>query len=96
MKKFFLTRHKKLFEQVIPDYKNDSNDIFFDDMIKDEKFWGRASFVKRNQKMIDNSDCCLFYYDKNYQVGTNKKSGTKIAFDYATKKNKKIINVFCD
>ncbi len=39
---------------------------------------GRASYVERNQWMIDDSDFCLFYL-KN----SNKKSGTQIAYIYA-------------
>ena len=53
---------------------------------------GRNSYLIRNQAMIDNSDICVFYYDKNYQPH-NRKSGTVIAFQYAEHKNKKIINL---
>lgn len=65
---------------------------------------GAASYVERNQAMINLSDVCVFYYDENYLPARRKqsrcalsdyqpKSGTKIAFDYATKKGKKIINI---
>ena len=65
---------------------------------------GAASYVERNQAMINSSDVCVFYYDENYLPARRKqsrralsdyqpKSGTKIAFDYATKKGKKIINI---
>ena len=65
---------------------------------------GAASYVERNQAMINSSDICVFYYDENYLPARRKqsrralsdyqpKSGTKIAFEYATKKKKKIINV---
>ena len=65
---------------------------------------GAASYVERNQAMINASDICVFYYDENYMPARRKqakralsdyqpKSGTKIAFEYATKKGKKIINV---
>ena len=54
---------------------------------------GKASYIERNQEMINDSDYCVFYYDKNYLPPKNK-SGTKIAYDYAIKKKKQIINVF--
>ncbi len=66
---------------------------------------GRASYVERNQAMVDASDACVFYYDENYAPKERKysrrnlvcyqpKSGTKLAFEYAIKKKKKIINLF--
>ena len=67
---------------------------------------GKASYIERNQAMIDDSDICIFYYDENYIpkqkrisnksiVGlyTSKNSGTAIAYRYATQKAKHIINV---
>ena len=53
---------------------------------------GRASYVERNYEMIDNSQFCIFYYDEQC-TPTIRKSGTKIALDYAIKKNKKVIIV---
>lgn len=47
---------------------------------------GKASYVKRNYEMIDKSNYCIFYY-----MQLNRKSGTKIALDYAIKREKKII-----
>lgn len=47
---------------------------------------GKASYVKRNYEMIDKSNYCVFYY-----MQLNRKSGTKIALDYAIKREKKII-----
>lgn len=66
---------------------------------------GRGSYVERNQAMIDDSDICVFYFDENYLPPRRKnsprdisdcqpKSGTKIAFDYAKRKKKHILNVF--
>ena len=66
---------------------------------------GKYSYVERNYEMIDCSTHCVFYYDENYvpylrrQTNRNalleskRKSGTKIAYEYAIKKNKKIINL---
>ncbi len=64
---------------------------------------GKASYIERNQAMIDDSDFCVFYYDKKYKPTTNKsnnrqsfssKSGTGIAYSYAKRKQKNIINLF--
>ncbi len=53
---------------------------------------GRASYLERNYEMIDNSQFCIVYYDKQ-GAPTTRKSGTKITFDYAMKQCKKIIRV---
>ena len=53
---------------------------------------GRASYVERNLHMIDNSRVCVVYYDSDY-TPSNRKSGTKIAFDYAVKRKRTIINI---
>ena len=65
---------------------------------------GRASYVERNQAMINDSDYCVFYYDENYQPELRKysrrsigyyqpKSGTALAYAYAKQKQKTIFNV---
>ena len=51
---------------------------------------GRASYVERNYEMIDKSHYCIVYYDE-VNAPTTRKSGTKIALDYAIKKQKHII-----
>lgn len=51
---------------------------------------GRAVYVERNCEMIDNSRFCIVYYDEA-NAPTPRKSGTKIALDYAIKKQKNII-----
>lgn len=50
----------------------------------------RAVYAERNCEMIDNSGFAIIYYNKN----NKRKNGTKIAADYAEKKNITIINVF--
>ena len=66
---------------------------------------GKYSYVERNYEMIDNSDFCVFYYNKNYKpllreetkntpLRKTRKSGTKIAYEYALKKQKYIINLY--
>lgn len=65
----------------------------------------KNAYIMRNQEMIDASDVCVFYYDKDYKPpirkSTNKflpdyqpKSGTAIAFAYAEQKKKRIINLY--
>lgn len=65
---------------------------------------GKASYVERNQEMINQSNFCVVYYDESYappRRRNNKrdlcdyqpKSGTKIAYEYAVKKGLFIINV---
>ena len=53
---------------------------------------GRASYVERNCEMINHSHYCVVYYNTSH-APTIRKSGTKIALDYATKKRKHIINI---
>lgn len=66
---------------------------------------GRASYIKRNQAMIRESDVCVFYYDEGYLPPRRKygkrylteyqpQSGTAAAFAYAVSQGKKIINCF--
>lgn len=55
---------------------------------------GWLSYVKRNEFLINESDFCLFYYDSNYSPKSKTKSGTKLAYNYAEKKKKTIINLF--
>ncbi len=51
---------------------------------------GRAAYVERNYEMINRSRFCVVYYDEP-NVPATRKSGTKIALDYAIKKGRKII-----
>ncbi len=53
---------------------------------------GRAVYVERNYEMINNSQFCIFFYDEKYST-TTRKSGTKIALEYAVKRNKCIIKL---
>jgi len=64
----------------------------YDDTYYPEKLHGagRTTYVERNYEMIDNSRFCIIYYDEA-NAPTTRKSGTKIAFDYAIKKQKSII-----
>lgn len=67
---------------------------------------GKYSYVERNYNMIDCATYCVFYYNEKYLPPVKKQSkrdlfipqrsssGTKIAYEYAKRKNKKIINLF--
>ncbi len=65
---------------------------------------GKAVYIKRNLEMIDKSDICVIYYTSDYSTPQRKQgrkslfdyslqSGTKLAYTYATRINKKIINL---
>ncbi len=60
---------------------------------------GKASYVERNQDMINDSDICVFFYKEEYKPELDNryrpsgKSGTHLAYDYAKKKGKNIINI---
>ena len=93
--------------QHIPDWYEDSllqhyEDTYFPEHMENA---GRASYVERKQEMINKSDFCIVHYDENYAPPKRKnsrrdltdyqpRSGTKIAYDYAVKKKKIIINCF--
>lgn len=62
---------------------------YFPDVVKGS---GKAAYIKRNFEMIKSSYYCIVYYDEKYNP-ISRKSGTKLAFEYATKLKKKIINV---
>ena len=55
---------------------------------------GKYSYVERNYEMIKNSNVCVFYYNENYTPKIKTKSGTKLAYQYAVKTNKQIINLY--
>jgi len=52
----------------------------------------KAVYIKRNFEMIDNSHFCILCYDEQ-NAPITRKSGTKIALDYAIKQGKNIINI---
>ena len=66
------------------------DDTYYPEEIKGA---GKAVYVKRNQVLINNSIICLVYYNENYFPST-RKSGTRLAYDYAIKHKKEIENVF--
>lgn len=65
---------------------------FYDDTYYPEHMIraGRAAYVERNYEMINNSEYCIVYYNEQ-KAPKKRKSGTKIALDYAKKKNRKLV-----
>ena len=68
---------------------------------------GKAAYVERNFEMIDHSALCICYYDESYAPPKRKRgkrdltayqpqSGTKIAYEYAVKEKREIINLACE
>lgn len=71
---------------------------------------GKASYVERNQEMVDASDFCIFYYNPSYLPPKRKQSkkdikayqpnsGTRLAWSYANQridcgKNRALINLY--
>jgi len=80
------------FPYITESYKNYLLE-FYDDTFYPEKLInaGKAVYVERNYEMINNSHYCIVYY-KEEEAPKKRKSGTKIALDYAIKKGRKIIS----
>ena len=67
---------------------------------------GKCVYLERNYEMIEKSTYCIFYYNEKYIPSSKKQtkhslslpskrnSGTKIAYNYAIKKKKKVINLY--
>lgn len=103
-----LESERQKWENIYSNLKKTKVDIVcFDEEVhhKTKYTSGKAIYVERNQFMIDDSDFCVFYYDENYLpkmrrhsksdiVGYQPKSGTKLAYEYAKKKKKHIINLY--
>jgi len=77
----------------------------YEETFQPENIFGKASYVQRNREMINMSKYCVAYYDKNYLPPRRKngkkalhdyqpESGTTVAYAYALKKGKEIINIF--
>ena len=93
--------------QHIPDWYEDSllkhyEGTYFPEHMENA---GRASYVERNQEMINKSKFCVVYYNENYAPPRRKnsrrdltdyqpKSGTAVAYEYANKRNNILINIF--
>ncbi|MBQ7171773.1 MAG: hypothetical protein IJR89_05805 [Clostridia bacterium] len=53
---------------------------------------GKAAYVERNREMIRNSDCCVVYF-KEGSAPAGRRSGTKIALEYAIRQGKRVIRL---
>ena len=51
---------------------------------------GKAVYIERNYEMINKSRYCIFYYDEKC-APTARKSGCKLALEYAHKQHKEIM-----
>ena len=63
------------------------DDTYYPEKIRDA---GRTVYVQRNYEMIEKSRFCVFYYDEG-NLPTARKSGTKIALNYAVRRKREII-----
>ena len=83
------------FPVISNDYFNYLKKFYEDSYFYSEKLiTNKFSHIRRNQIMINRSDFCLFYFNNNYIPKTKTQSGTKLAYEYATKKGKSVINIF--
>lgn len=94
---------KEIYSKFLKDYVNANKILCVDEEFEHKTKYtaDRSSYVERNFAMINDSDFCIFYYDKNYLLegkvgyGKSTNSGTRIAYNYAlSKKNKIILNTF--
>ncbi len=107
IKRMYVRSHSPYIDKRYKDYLLES----YDDTLlpKSVENAGKASYIKRNQEMINASDFCVFYYDEAYKPPMRKfsknsilnyqpKSGTKLAYQYALQKSKNgaktIINIY--
>lgn len=73
-------------EQYINYLLESYEDTYYPEHIRSS---GRAAYVERNYEMIDKSKFCIVYYDEP-NAPTTRKSGAKIALDYAIKHKKEV------
>ena len=73
-------------EYLLTSYEN----TYYPDIILNA---GKATYIKRNFDMINKSKFCIIYFNDNYSP-PGRNSGTRIAYEYAKKHNKIIINLF--
>ena len=65
-------------------------DTYYPEKIKSS---GKSAYIERNYEMINNSQICIIYYNNN-NIISSRKSGTKIALDYAINKDKEILHFY--
>ncbi len=96
---------RALYPYISDDYKEyllkSFEDTYYSEKAKDS---GKAIYVERNREMIDKSDVCVFYYNEAYMPEKRKhnrrdafyyqpKSGTRVAYEYAISRGKKLYNL---
>ena len=88
LKRVYVRAEYPIIDENYKDYllKNYEDTYYSEKLINS----GKIVYVKRNFEMIDKSDICVFYYNKENEP-QNRKSGTKIALDYAKRKETEII-----
>ena len=74
--------------EYLKNFHEDS--YFYNEKLISNKF----SYIRRNQVMIDKSEFCIFYFNEKHLPKSKTQSGTKLAYNYAIKKGKKVINLF--
>lgn len=81
------------FPVIDNDYKNYLLERY-DDTYYPEKIIGagKSVYIERNCEMIDNSRFCVVYCDRKHTPAA-RKSGTKMALDYAVKHGKHVIKL---
>lgn len=95
---------EKFFSQMV---KHEVHYTDYEEAVRSKKSLNanKNAYIMRNQEMIDNSDVCVFYYNKDYLPPKRRtsskflsdyqpKSGTAIAYAYAMQKKKIIINLY--
>ncbi|MBQ3005748.1 MAG: DUF1273 family protein [Clostridia bacterium] len=93
IKRIFVRAEYPVIDDTYREYLLES----YEDTYYPEKIIGvsRAVYVVRNYEMIKHSHFCVVYYDESC-IPKNRKSGTKIALDYAVKQKKEIIKLPID
>lgn len=81
---------------------NSYDDTYYPEHIKNS---GKAAYIERNYELINNSDYCICYYNKNYLPPKRRsrlhnlpdhqpKSGTEIAYLHAIERCGNVINLY--
>ena len=79
------------YPEITEDYKayllRSYEDTYYPEKLRNA---GKAAYVERNRNLIDRSRFCIVYYSETHSP-TTRKSGTKLALDYAVKKERRIL-----
>ncbi len=103
IKRIYVRSH---FPYISDDYKSHLLKFYEETYYPDKLLKsGKAAYVERNCEMINKSKYCVVCFNEDYTPPNRKtkhmdlinylpKSGTKIAYDYARKKKRTVINLF--